>query len=75
MSGAVSDTFGLQVRVERIKLRLEQKDLAALAAASQADVNPLELDKKPVTTRRKRSPVARIGDLCSQEFLRQHGTT
>ena len=53
MVGAVKDTLGLQVRVERIKLRLKQSELAAIAGVSQADVSQLERDKKLVPARRK----------------------
>ena len=53
MSSAVRETLGLQVRVERIKLRLKQSELAALAGVSQADVSQLERDKKLVPARRK----------------------
>ena len=52
MVGAVKDSLGLQVRVERIKLRLKQSELAALAGVSQADVSQLERDKKLVPARR-----------------------
>ena len=53
MSGAVKDSLGLRVKIERIKLRLKQSDLAALAGVSQADVSQLERDKKLVPARRK----------------------
>ena len=52
MGGAVKDSLGLQVKVERIKLRLKQSELAALAGVTQADVSQLERDKKLVPARR-----------------------
>ena len=51
---AVTESFGLQVRIERVKRRLKQSELATLAGVSQADVSQLELDKKLVPARRKR---------------------
>ena len=54
MSNAFTESFGLQVRIERVKRRLKQSELAALAGLSQADVSQLELDKKLVLARRKR---------------------
>ena len=52
MGGAVKDSLGLQVKVERIKLRLKQSELAALAGVTQADVSQLERDTKLVPARR-----------------------
>ncbi len=52
MGGAGKDSLGLQVKVERIKLRLKQSELAALAGVTQADVSQLERDKKLVPARR-----------------------
>jgi transcriptional regulator with XRE-family HTH domain len=48
------ESLGLRVRVERIKRRLKQSELAALVGVSQADVSQLELDKKLVPARRQR---------------------
>jgi transcriptional regulator with XRE-family HTH domain len=48
------ESLGLKVRVERIKRRLKQSELAALVGVSQADVSQLELDKKLVPARRQR---------------------
>ena len=48
------ESLGLKVRVERIKRRLKQSELAALVGVSQADVSQLELDKKLVSARRQR---------------------
>ncbi|MFQ6029158.1 MAG: transcriptional regulator [Dehalococcoidia bacterium] len=58
MGNTVIETLGLQVRVERVKRRLKQSELAALAGVGQADVNQLELDKKLVPARRRRILVA-----------------
>ena len=54
MSQAVRGTLGVLVRIERVRRRLKQSELAALAGVSQADVSQLELDKKLVPARRKR---------------------
>ena len=54
MSSEVTESFGLQARIERVKRRLKQSELAALAGVGQADVSQLELDKKLVPARRKR---------------------
>ena len=52
MVGPVKDSLGLRVKVERIKLRHKQSELAAQAGVSQADVSQLERDKKLVPGRR-----------------------
>ena len=54
MSQAVRETLGVLVRIERVRRRLKQSELAALAGVSQADVSQLELDKRLVPARRKR---------------------
>ena len=54
MSSEVTESFGLQARIERVKRRLKQSELATLAGVSQADVSQLELDKKLVNVRRRR---------------------
>jgi transcriptional regulator with XRE-family HTH domain len=54
METDVRETLGLRVRIERVKRRLKQSELAAQVGVSQADVSQLELDKKLVPARRKR---------------------
>ena len=54
MDNTVIESLGLRVRVERVKRRLKQSELAALAGVGQADVSQLELDKKLVPARRQR---------------------
>jgi transcriptional regulator with XRE-family HTH domain len=54
MDSEARETLGLRVRIERVKRRLKQSDLAALAGVSQADVSQLELDKYLVPARRER---------------------
>ena len=46
MDSASTETFGLRIKIERVRRRLRQSELAALAGVSQADVSQLELDKK-----------------------------
>ena len=54
MGNEVKVSLGLQVRLERVKRRLKQSEVAAMAGVGQADVSQLELDKKLVTSRQKR---------------------
>ena len=54
MDSVSSESLGLRVRIERMKRRLKQSELAALVGVSQADVSHLELDKRLVPARRKR---------------------
>jgi transcriptional regulator with XRE-family HTH domain len=54
METDVRETLGLRVRIERVKRRLKQSELAAQVGVSQADVSQLELDKKLVPARRIR---------------------
>jgi hypothetical protein len=54
MDNVSSESLGLRVRIERVKRRLKQSELATLVGVSQADVSHLELDKKLVPARRKR---------------------
>ncbi len=54
MGNEVKESLGLQVRLERVKRRLKQSEVAAMAGVGQADVSQLELDKKLVPSRQKR---------------------
>ncbi len=54
MDNTVIESLGLRVRVERVKRRLKQSEVAAMAGVGQADVSQLELDKKLVPSRQKR---------------------
>ena len=54
MDSTTIESLGLQAKVERVKRRLKQSELAALAGVGQADVSQLELDKKLVPARRQR---------------------
>ena len=48
------ETLGTTVRIERIKRRWRQQDLALAAKASQSDVSQLERDRKVIPSRRLR---------------------
>ena len=54
MESLNQESLGLRVRIERVKRRLKQSELAAMVGVSQADVSQLELDKKLIPARRKR---------------------
>jgi predicted XRE-type DNA-binding protein len=54
MDSKVRETLGIRVRVEWVKRRLKQSDLAASVGVTQSDVSQLELDKKVVPARRNR---------------------
>ena len=48
------ESLGTTVRIERIKRRWRQQDLALAAKVSQADVSQLERDRKVIPSRRLR---------------------
>ena len=54
MDSVINESLGLRVRIERVRRRLKQSELAAMVGVSQADVSKLELDQKLVPARRKR---------------------
>ena len=51
---SVLDTLGTTIRIERIRRRWRQWDLALAANVSQADVSQVERDRKVLPSRRGR---------------------
>jgi transcriptional regulator with XRE-family HTH domain len=51
---SVIESLGTTVRIERIRRRWRQSDLALAADVTQADVSQLERDRKVVPSRRLR---------------------